>query len=196
MCGGKTTEEGGETGVSRIGYVRKGNARAPLTAKTPSRPLSHLLPRHVSLIHSLSSAHRPPPILNTTQQRPHPLLATTHAMATPSSSATSPSPALSYALPARSSASDSATSSATSDERDREQDLAEREERRRNLLARAEFAKVSSVPLFVLACVQRDRRDARCDTLGKTSCVYALGWEVVLLRRVSPIVLRDRARGA
>ena len=72
MCGGKTTEEGGETGVSRIGYVRKGNARAPLTAKTPSRPLSHLLPRHVSLIHSplLCSPSSSYPQHNTTASTP------------------------------------------------------------------------------------------------------------------------------
>ena len=184
--------------------VRKKTTRSPVRsqrvrdAPSASRPLfppPPLSPVHRPCLPS-SSPTRVHARHHHQQQHKAPKTAAILDMATPSSSTTSPSPALSYALPARSSASDSATSSATSDERDREQDLAEREERRRNLLARAEFAKVSSAPLFALPCVQRNRRDARCDTLGKTSCVYALGWEVVLLRRVCSIVLRDRARGA
>lgn len=124
--------------VSRIGYVRKGNARAP-RQKGPPVPVPHL-PRHVSssLTTTLPVVLHPT-YTTTTTTTPATTTTTVHTMATPSSSATSPSPALSYALPARSSASDSATSSTTADE----QDLAEREERRRNLLARTELAKVS-----------------------------------------------------
>ncbi|KAH8112753.1 hypothetical protein DFH11DRAFT_1728512 [Phellopilus nigrolimitatus] len=55
-------------------------------------------------------------------------------MATPSSSGTSPSPALSFTVPA--------TASEKSTDEPNDQDIAEREERRRKILARTEFAKV------------------------------------------------------
>ena len=61
---------------------------------------------------------------------------TSSAMATPSSSGTSPSPALSFTLPT------SVSENSTEDPNDVEQ--AEREERRKKLLARTEFAKVST----------------------------------------------------
>ncbi|KAI5120121.1 hypothetical protein M0805_002205 [Coniferiporia weirii] len=64
-------------------------------------------------------------------------------MATPSSSATSPSPALSFAMPA------SASEVSTDDPTD--QELAEREERRKKILARTEFAKITRALRSTLA---------------------------------------------
>ena len=62
-------------------------------------------------------------------------------MATPSSSETSPSPALSFTLPA--------TASEVSTEDSAAIDQADRDERRKKMLARAELGKVSIGLLYV-----------------------------------------------
>ncbi|EJD07024.1 uncharacterized protein FOMMEDRAFT_165657 [Fomitiporia mediterranea MF3/22] len=71
-------------------------------------------------------------------------------MATPSSSGTSPSPALSFALPA--------TASENSTDEPNDVDQAEREERRKKLLARMEFAKPAGTGALNVRRVVRGHR--------------------------------------
>ena len=100
----------------------------------PASELSHAPPSPppaLSPHHTAYTAH--PPSARSTLTLNYRSLS---PMATPSSSGTSPSPALSFALPT------SASENSTDEPND--QDQQEREERRKKLIARTELAKVST----------------------------------------------------